>query len=107
MNNVDHIDLVKFIENQIYEFNPTRIFTHHPADLNDDHKQISYACQAAARIFQRQNSSSSLDSLYLMEILSSTDWAYPTNNIGFKPNTFFDITNSIEKKLKHFQYTKM
>ena len=101
MNNVDHIELVKFIESQILKFNPRRVFTHHPCDLNDDHKQISFACQAAARFFQRQKNDfeSNFRELYLMEILSSTDWSFNTNNMSFRPNTFFDITNTIDAKI--------
>ena len=101
MNNIDHIELVKYIENQIVKFNPTRIFTHHPSDLNDDHKQISFACQAAARFFQRRkNNTSHLKGLYLMEILSSTDWSFPSNNLNFRPNTYSDITKSIDLKIE-------
>ena len=75
MNTVDHLEIVQFIEKQIINFRPTRIFTHHPSDLNDDHVQISKACTAAARLFQRRTDIPKLESLNYMEILSATDWA--------------------------------
>ena len=53
-NCVPHINLVQFIESAIEQHQPDRIFTHHPSDLNDDHRQVSRACAAAARLFQRK-----------------------------------------------------
>ena len=99
LNTVNHIDLVKFIEKYIFEFNPYRIFTHHPTDLNNDHTQVSLACQAASRYFQRKNLNSNLKSILLMEILSSTDWAFPVSQPKFNPNFYIDITNYIDKKI--------
>ena len=99
MNNVDHIDIVQFIEKQIIDFGPTRIFTHHPSDLNNDHVQISKACVAAARLFQRRGDISRLESLHYMEILSATDWAFPVNGEGFSPNTYIDVTNYFDIKV--------
>lgn len=100
MNNVDHVDIVKYIEQQIIRFKPAKIFTHHPGDLNDDHVQTSKACLAAARLFQRRVDIEPLEALYFMEILSSTDWAFPAAGKCFSPDSFFDISNTLELKLK-------
>lgn len=99
MNTVDHVDLVRFIEIQIQEFKPDRIFTHHPADLNDDHVQVSKACLAAARLFQRRSDIKPLSSLNLMEILSATDWSFPAFANQFSPNTFFEVEDTIDLKI--------
>ena len=50
LNSIPHIDLVKFIEGFILKLRPNRIFTHHPGDLNNDHKMVSNACMTASRI---------------------------------------------------------
>jgi N-acetylglucosamine malate deacetylase 1 len=100
MNNVDHLDLVQFIEAQVLEFQPRRIFTHHPADLNDDHKQVCRATLAASRLFQRRSDVRPLQSLHLMEIPSSTDWGFEGIGSGaFRPNTFFEISDFLEAKI--------
>jgi LmbE family N-acetylglucosaminyl deacetylase len=99
MNTVDHIELVQFIERQIELFQPMRIFTHHVADLNDDHVRVSKACMAAARYFQRRNDLRPLESLSFMEVLSSTDWSFPSGVPQFSPNCFVDITDSIDSKI--------
>jgi LmbE family N-acetylglucosaminyl deacetylase len=100
MNTVDHIEIVQFIEAQIEKFQPTRIFTHHLADLNDDHVQVSKSCMAAARYFQRKVGNRPLESLNLIEILSSTDWSFPSSATQFSPNCFVDISESINVKIE-------
>lgn len=100
MNTVDHLDIVKFIEEQIIAFQPARIFTHHPSDLNDDHVQTMKACLAAARLFQRRGDVQPLDAVYFMEILSSTDWSFPAVTSSFAPDTFSDIGDTLELKLE-------
>ena len=66
LNNIDHIDLVKSIEQELLRLRPSRIFTHHPNDLNDDHKKISKACFVASKVFQRQNIDDMNHELYFM-----------------------------------------
>lgn len=100
INTVDHLDIVQFIEKQILKFKPNRIFTHHPGDLNDDHIHITSACLAASRLFQRRTDLQPLDALYFMEILSSTDWSFPSVRTAFKPDTFSDITSTLDLKLE-------
>ena len=105
MNNVDHYEIVKFIESQIIKYEPKRIFTHHPSDLNDDHVIISKACQVASRIFQRKNIISPIKLIALMEIISSTDWSYGKQSNNFNPNYFINIEPYIDNKVKSlFEY---
>lgn len=90
-NTIPHIELVQFIEKVILEVKPDIIFTHFPYDVNDDHQQTSRACQAAARFFQRKNSIKPIEALYFMEILSSTEWIFPTGANNFNPDTFIEV----------------
>lgn len=100
MNNVDHLELVQFIERQILEYKPQRIFTHHPSDLNDDHCQISRACMTASRYYQRRDDIPPLHSFHFMEIQSATDWSYETGRCGFSPNLFIEIENEMKLKIE-------
>ena len=100
MNNVDHLDIVQFIEAQILQFKPQRIFTHHPSDLNDDHCQISRACMAASRYYQRCDDVPPLESLSFMEIQSATDWAYESDRGGFRPNLYVEVEGELDTKLE-------
>ena len=49
-NTCPHIEIVKFIEEQVARTGATTIFTHHPNDLNNDHRHTSRACMAASRL---------------------------------------------------------
>ena len=101
MNNEDHIDIVQFIEKQIIDFKPTRIFTHHPSDLNNDHYHTSIACQAASKLSQRKNDIVELKELLFMEVLSATDWSLNTSHRQFTPNVFIEIKDTrLKKKIK-------
>lgn len=102
MNTVPHVDMVRFIEEQILLLQPKRIFTHHLGDLNNDHHQVALACCAAARLFQRDSKIQPLHSLHAIEIPSSTEWAFPGAGFAaFSPNLFCEIEISfLEKKIK-------
>lgn len=89
MNTVPHLQLVQFIESAITRVAPSAVFTHHPADVNDDHRQVASACQAAARLPQRQPGSARIREVIHMEVLSSTEWAYGENL--FQPTMFQEV----------------
>jgi LmbE family N-acetylglucosaminyl deacetylase len=100
LNTIAHLELVQFIEAAIETSGAETIFTHHPADLNDDHLHVSRACQAAARLSQRRSGIPKLRALYFMEVLSSTDWAFPVATPPFRPDTFISVAaTDIERKL--------
>ena len=100
-NTVPHLNLVQFIETAIEETKAQIVFTHHPADLNNDHMHTSLACQAAVRIFQRRSEVSPLKELLFMEVLSATDWALNKATNQFNPNTFIEIgEEAVNKKIE-------
>ncbi len=99
-NTIPHLELVKFIENAILKTQAQLILTHHPSDINDDHRHTSIACQAAARLFQRTDKVPALKGLYFMEVLSSTDWAFAGQGNLFQADTFVEIGKFLEKKIK-------
>lgn len=101
MNAVAHLELVQFVEQSMSETGAEWIFTHHPHDLNDDHRQTSAATQAAARLHQRGNGGSTLQGLLFMEVLSSTDWQFGGTARAFEPTSFVEIgREGLEAKIK-------
>ena len=100
-NTEPHIKLVQFIEKAIEETNSEVIFTHHPADLNNDHFHTSIACQAAVRLFQRRPEITPLKELLFMEVPSATEWALNKSMNEFNPNTFIEVgEEAVEKKIE-------
>lgn len=100
-NNTGHLKLVQFIESAILETNADVVFTHHPADLNNDHLHTSMACQAAVRLFQRRNDVVPLKELLFMEVPSSTEWGLNKAMNQFSPNTFIEVGEvGVDKKIE-------
>lgn len=91
MNTVPHLDMVQFIEKCILDFEAEVIITHHPADLNVDHRETSAAAQAAFRLFQRRDGVKPIRQVMYMEITASTEWVVDTSSSVFAPNYFFEI----------------
>ncbi|WP_169776840.1 PIG-L deacetylase family protein [Campylobacter mucosalis] len=92
-DSIDLIDIIKAIESVKNEIKPDIIFTHYKDDLNIDH-QITYNAVITAT---RPIKGESVKEIYSFEILSSTEWAYPQS---FSPDTFFDISDTLELKIK-------
>jgi LmbE family N-acetylglucosaminyl deacetylase len=99
LNTVPHLELVQFVEKALLETEADLVFTHHPADVNDDHLHTSRACQAAIRLFQRRPGVKRAR-LYFAEILSSTDWALPGGTPQFAPDTFIDGKGFLDRKIE-------
>ncbi len=98
-NTVPHLQMVQFIEGAIAEFGADVVFTHLAGDLNDDHMAVSRASMAACRLFQRRPGFPRLKGLYMYEVPSSTDWAFPSGGPVFQPTSFFPIGATLERKL--------
>jgi len=100
-NTVPHLKLVQFIERAIVKIGAEVVFTHHPADLNNDHLHTSLACQAAVRLFQRRSDIKPLKELLFMEVPSATEWALNKAMNQFNPNTFIEVgEKAIDKKIE-------
>jgi LmbE family N-acetylglucosaminyl deacetylase len=100
-NTVPHLKLVQFIEKAIIDTESDVVFTHHPADLNNDHLHTSLACQAAVRLFQRRPDVKPLRELLFMEVPSATEWALNKAENQFSPNTFVEVgEKSVDKKIE-------
>jgi LmbE family N-acetylglucosaminyl deacetylase len=100
-NTVPHLEMVKAVEAAILRFKPEWIFTHHPGDINIDHRVCFETTMAAVMLPQRLSSDlkpTMISRVFLFEILSSTDWAPPVGD-GFRPNSFFEVSATFASKL--------
>ncbi|RKY38560.1 MAG: PIG-L family deacetylase [Candidatus Omnitrophota bacterium] len=96
---VPFLDIVKVVEKVKNSINPEIIFTHYEMDLNVDH-QITYRAVITAT---RPLKEESVKEIYSFEIPSSTEWRYPLN---FSPDVFFDISTTIDIKIKALEKYK-
>lgn len=74
---------------------PDVIYTHHPGDLNVDHRRVAEAVVTATR----PGGKYPVPSLYAMEVASSTEWAFGAVGPHFTPNTFSSIQDTLDRKL--------
>lgn len=95
MDTVPLIELTQFVEQRFATVPPHVIYTHFPHDVNADHGLVAQATWTAARPY----SLSQLESFYTFETPSSTEWAWPLPETGFRPNHFVDITGQLDRKL--------
>ncbi len=90
------LSIVKEIERIIEIEKPNIIFTHHIGDMNIDHQITHRAVLTATRPMQ----DCPVKTIYSMEIPSSTEWNSFSKDTAFIANSFFDISETIEDKIK-------
>ena len=99
MDSCNLLDIIKEIEIAIQEHLPERIYTHHPGDLNIDHRRVSEAVVTAARPIP----SHPIKTILFFEIPSSTEWQVAIASPSFIPNWFVDISKTLSLKQKALQ----
>ncbi|WP_161594703.1 UDP-4-amino-4,6-dideoxy-N-acetyl-beta-L-altrosamine N-acetyltransferase [Helicobacter sp. MIT 11-5569] len=96
-DSVSLLDIVKAVEKIKNIVKPNIIFTHFENDLNIDHKITYQAVLTATRPLPNE----CVKQIYSFEILSSTEWNF---GVSFGGNVFFDISETIEDKIKAMRY---
>ena len=94
LDTVAMLDVVKAVENRVEKFRPNLVFTHHPSDVNIDHRIVHEAVTVACR----QTPGFSVEELLFFEVLSSTEWRPVGKGTNFQPNYFVDISSTVEVK---------
>lgn len=99
LDRLDRLDIVKQIEHFIERYQPSTVFTHHAGDVNIDHRVVHDAVIAACR----PQPGHPVKELLFFEVPSSTEWRPPGSAVTFTPNVFFDISQTLDLKLKALQ----
>jgi LmbE family N-acetylglucosaminyl deacetylase len=94
LNEVSHIELNLKIQSLISEVDYSYVFTHHPYDVNQDHRVVFRSTMVATR----PTPSSSVRGVFTYHVNSSTEWGMGSNTERFVPNAFLDITKWIDIK---------
>ena len=96
---LEYNTIVKSIEHIIKQVNPTAVYTHNISDIHKDHRLVSEVCMVACR----PKADSNIKSLYMCEMIASTDWTFGQFEPQFIPNVYIDVTNYIEEKQKSIE----
>lgn len=95
LDSMDLLDVIKVIIPYIEKYKPDTIFTHHHGDLNIDHRMVCEAVLTACRPVGEYE----VERIFAFETPSSTEWNY-TYEKPFIPNVFFDVSDTVEAKIK-------
>ena len=95
-DSVPLLTIVKKIEEIKNKIKPEIIFTHHIGDMNIDHQITHSAVLTATRPMQEE----CVKTIYSMEVPSSTEWNSFSKSSIFTPNVFFDVSQTIGKKVE-------
>ncbi len=96
MDSLDLLDIVKFIEEIVFDYRPDIIYTHHSGDVNIDHQLIHRAVVTACRPVPGQT----VRTLLFFEIPSSTEWQVSSSTASFVPNWFVSIEETLDCKVQ-------
>ena len=88
------IDIVQTVERELYDHDPTVVYTHHYGDLNIDHELACRATLTAARPLP----GNSVDRILAFETLSASEWAVPEPGNTFQPTSFVAVDEHLETK---------
>lgn len=90
------LDVVKRVEGWLADLAPEVVYTHHPGDLNVDHRITFQAVLTATRPVPGCR----VREIYAFEVPSSTEWAFQRMEPPFRPSVFEDVTDTIELKIR-------
>lgn len=94
MDSVDLLDVVRFVETLVERHRPDLVLTHHPGDLNIDHRVVQQAVVTACR----PQPGHPVETVLFFEVASSTEWQPPAAGSIFAPNWFVDISAHLETR---------
>lgn len=92
-DSVDLLEIVRSVEREIARVGPSIVITHHPGDVNVDHRRTHEAVLAATRPI----APSPVRHVLTFEVPSSTEWGSPS--VPFVPTVFVDIADTLETKV--------
>ena len=82
------LDIIKVIEKEKRDFQPTVIFTHHGGDVNIDHQRTFEAVLTACRPLKEEG----VKHIFTFETPSGTEWRASSDPKHFIQNLFIEVT---------------
>ena len=92
-------DLITKISKVINDVKPSTIYLPFKSDVHSDHRKIFEASYSCTKSFRYPF----IKKIYMMEVLSETEFAPSVKEDSFVPNTFVDISEYMGKKIEIMQ----
>lgn len=96
LTSLPQMELTKHFCEVVREVNPTIAFIPHIGDMHTDHRATADTAMVALRPYEAP----ALHTIYAYETLSETEWNIPSVTNAFLPDTWIDISDMLETKLK-------
>jgi LmbE family N-acetylglucosaminyl deacetylase len=93
---VPMVDIVALLQKELSAMNIDVIYTHHPGDLNHDHR---IACQATLVTVRPMHAAGRAPTVYAFETPSSTDQAPNVEPFSFQPNHYVILGDGLDAKM--------
>jgi LmbE family N-acetylglucosaminyl deacetylase len=90
------IELITKISSIFDKLKPNIVYLPFKGDIHSDHKSIFDATYSCTRAFRYPF----IKKIYMMEVLSETEFSANINEGGFTPNVFIDISEYMDKKIE-------
>lgn len=91
------LNIIKIVEKEKEEFQPSVVFTHHGGDVNIDHQRTFEAVITACRPMKEEK----VRTIITFETPSGTEWRVPSDPRHFLPNFFVSVSlENLEAKIK-------
>lgn len=94
IDSIPLLNVIQYIEELKRKYRPDIVYTHNVSDLNIDHQLIFKAVLTAFRPIKNDY----VPFIYACEVPSATEWQAPNTGLGFQPNVFVDICDTLEIK---------
>lgn len=98
LDTVPRLEIIRAVESAIVALRPQIVYTHHPGDLNVDHRRAFEAVMTACR----PQPEHSVQSIFAFEVASSTGWSGHSCK-PFIPQHYVDISLFLEEKIAALQ----
>lgn len=99
LDTVPLLEVVQHIEDAIERLAPERVLCQHGGDLNVDHMLTFRATMTATR----PQPGHPVKEVLAFEVASSSEWAFGRFAPAFMPDTFVDVTETLDRKLEALQ----
>ena len=96
MDEIPMNNIIKKISEVFLKFQPNEVFLPHPGDIHSDHRITFEAAQACTKWFRYPF----IKKIYTYETNSETEFQLDSRFNYFKPNTYIDITSTMDYKIK-------
>ncbi len=95
LKSIETVEINKSISDVVNKIKPEMVFVPFIGDMHIDHREVTESVLVAVRPVNN----STVKTIYMYETLSETGWNIPNSERSFMPDTWFDISAYLNKKL--------